>query len=133
MFRGFAVIDKKWVYGYYCVAENKDGQKQHQILEPDYFVGNHQMYVIEPDSVEECVRCKDIHNNELYEGDKVKVSNINTAIDIIATGTIVIHKGCASVKMQNEDDDTVVYQPLYEMDVELLERHGKYPLKRINL
>lgn len=88
MDRGHSVLEKRWVYGYLFVAESKDGKKQYQILQPDYFIGLHKMFVVEPDSVESYMRYDDRNGNQIYENDMI--------IATVSSGQIISYAGCSA-------------------------------------
>lgn len=71
-FRGFSIIEKKYVYGYLFVAEDIKGNRQAQILVPDYFVGNSKCFVVDETTVDMAIGVKDINGQEIYTRDSIK-------------------------------------------------------------
>lgn len=135
MHRGFAIIEKRWEYGYLFVAEDKNGNKQHQILRPDYFVGNHKMYAVFPDSIEEYVKFDDMYKKPIYEGDRIEFEQFKmTNRPKTQRGTVAIWQGMACVKLENmEEVKTLLYMPLWKLrNIKIIETHGK-PDHEVNI
>lgn len=135
MHRGFAIIEKRWVYGYLFVAETKDGKKQHQILQPDYFVGGHKMYVVFEDTIEEYVRFNDMYKKTIYEGDRIEFEQLEiTNTPRTQQGNVEIWLGTACVKLENmEEVKTLPYMPLWKLrNIKIIETHGK-PDHEVNI
>lgn len=128
MYRGFAIVENRWVYGYLFVAEDKNGKKQHQILQPDYFVGGHKMYVVFENSVEEYMRFDDMYKKPIYEGDRIEFEQFKiTNTPRTQQGTVEIWQGMACVKLEDmEEVKTLPYIPLWELsNIRIIETHGK--------
>lgn len=140
MYRGLSVIGEKWVYGYLFVAEDIKGNKQYQILQPDYFIGLHKMHVVNEDTIEEYARYDDKSGKRIYEGDRVsfKRPKVSIAVEIPPEreyGTVEIWQGMACVKVDNiEKNERTPYLPLfYAQDIEIMETHGEEPERKTML
>lgn len=135
MYRGFAIIENRWVYGYLFVAEDKKGRKQYQILQPDYFIGGHMMYVVYQDSTEEYTRLNDMYKKPIYEGDRIEFEQFKiTDTPKKQHGTVEIWQGMACVKLENmEKVKMLPYIPLWELsNIRIIETHGK-PEHEVNI
>lgn len=139
MYRGYAIIEQKWVYGYLFVAEDKKHKKQYQILQPDYLIGLSKMYVVKPDSIEKYINYNDNQGKEIYENDvliaTLDSSTIKDHTDFQGfyvpetrqyAGAAVIHLGMACLKLNKNDCPAIerilaentenMYIPLYQID-----------------
>lgn len=123
MFRGKAILTGEYVYGYLYVATDKRGNKQTQILVPDNLVGYSKMYAVEEDSVEQELRMRDTLGRKIYEGDKISVEIGNVVPVQRYEGTAEIHKGCASVRLEQNSKDVYIQLHLAKR-IEILESHG---------
>lgn len=91
MYRAITIQEKAWVYGYLNVSKDINGKTQHQILQPDNFIGLHKMHVVDPRTVEEYIRVQDDNGKDIYEGDKVQAYLKETKKIVI--GEIVFNAG----------------------------------------
>lgn len=123
MFRGKAILTGEYVYGYLYVATDKRGNKQTQILVPDNLVGYSKMYAVEEDSVEQELRMRDALGRKIYEGDKICVEIGNVAPVQRYEGAAEMHKGCASVRLEQNSKDVYIQLHLAKR-IEIIESHG---------
>lgn len=123
MFRGKAILTGEYVYGYLYVATDKRGNRQTQILVPDNLVGYSKMYAVEEDSVEQELRMRDTLGRKIYEGDKICIETSEVAPVQHYEGIAEMHKGCASVRMEQNSKDVYIQLHLAKR-IEILESHG---------
>lgn len=123
MFRGKAILTGEYVYGYLYVATDKRGNKQTQILVPDNMVGYSKMYAVEEDSVEQELRMRDTLGRKIYEGDKISVEIGNVVPVQRYEGIAEMHKGCASVRLEQNSKNVYIQLHLAKR-IEILESHG---------
>lgn len=123
MFRGRAILTGEYVYGYLYVATDKRGNRQTQILVPDNLVGYSKMYAVEEDSVEQELRMRDTLGRKIYEGDKICIETSEVAPVQHYEGIAEMHKGCASVRMEQNSKDVYIQLHLAKR-IEILESHG---------
>lgn len=124
MFRGKAILTGEYVYGYLYVATDKRGNKQTQILVPDNLVGYCKMYAVEEDSVEQELRIRDFKGRKIYEGDKISVEIGNVVPAQRYEGIAEMHKGCASVRLEQNSKDVYIQLHLVKR-IEITESHGE--------
>ena len=124
MFRGKAILTGEYVYGYLYVATDKRGNKQTQILVPDNLVGYSKMYAVEEDSVEQELRMRDTLGRKIYEGDKISVEIGNVALVQRYEGIAEMHKGCASVRLEQNSKDVYIQLHMAKR-IEITESHGE--------
>lgn len=123
MFRGKAILTGEYVYGYLYVATDKRGNRQTQILVPDNLVGYSKMYAVEEDSVEEELRIRDSEGRKIYEGDKICIEIGNVAPVQRYEGIARLHKGCASVRLEQNSKNVYIQLHLAKR-IEITESHG---------
>ena len=123
MFRGKAILTGEYVYGYLYVATDKRGNKQTQILVPDNMVGYSKMYAVEEDSVEQELRMRDTLGRKIYEGDKICIETSEVEPVQHYEGIAEMHKGCASVRLEQNSKDVYIQLHLAKR-IEILESHG---------
>lgn len=123
MFRGKAILTGEYVYGYLYVATDKRGNRQTQILVPDNLVGYSKMYAVEEDSVEQELRMRDTLGRKIYEGDKICIETSEVAPVQHYEGIAEMHKGCASVRLEQNSKDVYIQLHLAKR-IEILESHG---------
>lgn len=123
MFRGRAILTGEYVYGYLYVATDKRGNRQTQILVPDNLVGYSKMYAVEEDSVEQELRMRDTLGRKIYEGDKICIEIGNVAPVQQYIGVAEMHKGCASVQLEQNSKDVYIQLHLAKR-IEIITSHG---------
>lgn len=101
MHRAIEVQQKEWVYGYLNVSKDIKGKTQHQILQPDNFIGLNKMHVVDPRTVEEYIRVQDDNGKRIFEGDIVQAYVKESKKVII--GEIVFSKGIFGIKCKGAD------------------------------
>lgn len=138
MDRGYSVLEKRWIYGYLFVAEDRQGKRQYQILQPDYFIGLSKMSVVKPDSIESYMRYDDQNGKPIYENDMLIATITSEKITGYAgcsavyiskarqyAGRAVINKGVACMEIKKEhypeiekilaDEVQSLFIPLYTL------------------
>lgn len=155
MYRGNTIMGDKWVYGFLFVAEDNKGNKQHQILRPDYFIGLHKLNVVKEESIEEYVKYCDVTGKKIYEGDRLEFEMSQTHKRIFGfgsredtpskySGVACIHNGAACVMIDEpynymieklaQKKDKKLYMPLFKVcNVTITETHGEEPERKASL
>ena len=75
LFKAKRIDNGEWVEGYYAVAIDKRGLKQHNILVADHHLGYFKWFVIDEKTLCQLTGLCDKNGNKIWENDVVKVES----------------------------------------------------------